>query len=143
MTTTFNTMPPSALHRPFVRHSIIGVLTTALVLLATACSLVKLGYGQASGLAYRWLDHYVDFDNEQSIKVRSALDDTLAWHRRTQLPDYVQLLARAEAEVAGDATPECICAWAGELRSRIEPVLQYVAAAIAHGARPLVAAHVP
>src|SRR5436190_7514534 len=137
MTTTFNTMPPSALRRPFVRRSIIGALATALVLATTACSLVKLGYGQASGLAYRWLDHYVDFDNEQSIKVRSALDDTLAWHRRTQLPDYVQLLARAEAEVAGDATPERMCAWAGELRSRIEPVLQYVAPAIAEVARTL------
>lgn len=137
MTTTFNTMPPSALRRPVVRRSIIGVLAIALVLAATACSLVKLGYGQASGLAYRWLDRYVDFDNEQSLKVRDALDDTLAWHRRTQLPDYVQLLARAEAEVASDSTPERMCAWAGELRGRIEPVLQYLAPTIADVARSL------
>jgi len=137
MTTTFNTMPPSALRRPFVRRSIIGVLAFALVLAATGCSLVKLGYGQASGLAYRWLDRYVDFDNEQSIKVRHALDDTLAWHRRTQLPEYVQLLARAEAEVSSDATPERMCAWAGELRGRVEPVLQYLAPTIADVARTL------
>ena len=94
-------MPPSALRRPVARRSIIGVLATALVLATAGCSLVKLGYGQASRLAYRWIDRYVDFDNEQSLKVRNALDDALAWHRRTQLPDYVQLLARAEAEVAG------------------------------------------
>jgi len=137
MTTTFNTMPPSALHRPVVRRSIIGVLATALVLVATGCSLIKLGYGQASGLTYRWLDRYVDFDNEQSLKVRHALDEALAWHRRTQLPDYVQLLARAEAEVAADATPERMCAWAGELRSRIEPVLQQLAPTIADVARTL------
>jgi Family of unknown function (DUF6279) len=131
MTTTFNTMPPSALRRPFVRRSIIGALATALVLAATGCSLVKLGYGQASGLTYRWLDRYVDFDNEQALKVRQGLDDALAWHRRTQLPDYVQLLARAEAEAAADATPERMCAWAGELRSRMEPVLQQLAPTIA------------
>ena len=137
MTTTFNTMPPPALRRRSVRHSIIGVLAIALVVAATGCSLVKLGYSQASGLAYRWFDRYVDFDNEQSLKVRHALDDTLAWHRRTQLPDYVQLLARAEAEVAGDATPERMCAWSGELRRRIEPVLQYHAPTFADVARTL------
>jgi len=137
MTTTFNTMPPSALHRPVVRRSIIGVLATAFVLATAGCSLIKLGYGQASSLTYRWLDRYVDFDNEQSLKVRPALDDALAWHRRTQLPDYVQLLARAEAEVAADATPERMCAWAGELRSRIEPVLQHLAPTIADVARTL------
>jgi len=137
MTTTFNTMPTSALRRPFVRRSIIGAVAMALVLATTGCSLVKLGYGQASGLAYRWLDGYADFDNEQSLKVRAALDDTLAWHRRTQLPDYVQLLARAESEVAGDATPERMCAWASELRARAEPVLQYLAPTIAQVGRTL------
>jgi hypothetical protein len=131
MTTTFNTMPTSALPRPFVRRSIIAALATSLVLALPGCSMIKLGYGQASGLAYRWLDRYVDFDNEQAQKVRSALDDTLAWHRRTQLPDYVQLLTRVEAEAAGDATPERMCAWAGEIRSRIEPVLQQLAPTIA------------
>jgi hypothetical protein len=142
MTTTFNTMPPSALRRRSVRRSIIGVLATALVLATTGCSLIKLGYGQASGLTYRWLDRYVDFDNEQSLRVRPALDDALAWHRRTQLPDYVQLLARAEAEVAADSTPERMCAWAGELRSRIDPVLQHLAPTIADVARTLSPAQV-
>jgi len=66
----------------------------------------------------------------------------LAWHRRTQLPDYVQLLARAEAEVAADVTPERMCAWAGELRSRIEPVLQQLAPTIADVARTLTPAQV-
>ncbi len=100
----------------------------------------RLGYGQASPLAFRWLDRYADFDDAQSLKVRAALDDALAWHRRTQLPDYVQLLARAEAEVAGDATPERMCAWAGEIRSRIEPALQYLAPTIADVALTLSAA---
>ncbi|MDQ6638093.1 MAG: DUF6279 family lipoprotein [Pseudomonadota bacterium] len=131
MTTTFNTMPPSALRRPFVRRSIIAALATALVLALPGCSLIKLGYGQASAFAFRWLDRYVDFDDAQSLRARTALDDAHVWHRRTQLPDYVQLLARAETEVAGEATPERMCAWAGEIRARIEPVLQYLAPAIA------------
>ena len=142
MTTTFNTMPPSALRRPVVRRSIIGVLATALVVATTGCSLIKLGYSQASGLAFRWLDGYADFDNDQSLKVRAALDDTLAWHRRTQLPEYVQLLARAEAEAVADATPERMCAWAAEMRGRIEPVLQHLAPTIADVGRTLSPAQV-
>ena len=103
----------------------------ALMLALPGCSFVKLGYEQAGPLAFRWLDGYVDFDDAQSLRVRAALADALAWHRRTQLPDYLQLLARAEAEVLGDATPERMCAWSGEIRSRIDPILQYLAPAIA------------
>ena len=131
MTTTFNTMPTSALRRPVVRHSIIAALAFLIAVVLPACSFVKLGYGQASPLAFRWLDRHVDFDDAQSLKVRTALDDLVAWHRRTQLPDYVQLLARAEAEVVGDATPERMCAWAGDIRSRMAPVLQSLAPTIA------------
>ncbi len=137
MITTFNTMPTSALRRSFVRRSIIAALATALLVMLPGCSLITVGYGQASSLAFRWLDRYVDFGNEQSLKVRAALDDALAWHRRTQLPDYVQLLARAETEIAGDATPERMCAWAGELRNRVEPLLQYLAPTIAEVALTL------
>jgi uncharacterized protein DUF6279 len=131
MTTTFNTMPTSALPRPAGRSRIIAALAVALVLALGGCSLLKIGYGQASPLAFRWLDGYVDFNDAQSLIARTALDDALAWHRRTQLPDYVQLLARAEAEVLADSTPERMCAWAGEIRDRIEPVLLHLAPAVA------------
>ena len=114
--------------RPAARSWIIAALAVVLVL--AGCSLVKLGYGQASPIAFRWLDRYVEFDDAQSLRARTALDDAMAWHRRSQLPDYVQLLARAEAEVLDDATPERMCAWAAEIRNRIDPVLQYLAPAI-------------
>jgi len=131
MTTTFNTMPTSALRRLLVRRPIIAAAAVALALALGACSMIKLGYGQAAPLAFRWLDRYADFDDAQSLRVRSALDETLAWHRRTQLPDYVQLLARAEAEIEGEATPERMCAWGDEIRSRAEPLIDHVAPVVA------------
>jgi len=130
MTTTFKTMPTSKWPRPAGRSRIIAALAVALVLAVSGCSLLKLGYGQASPLAFRWLDRYVDFDDAQWLRARSALDETVAWHRRTQLPDYVQLLARAETEVLSDTTPERMCGWAAEIRGRIDPVLQFLAPAI-------------
>jgi hypothetical protein len=124
MITTFNPMPTPELRRPVVRRSIIAALATALIVALPGCSMVKLGYEQAGTLAFRWLDRYVEFDDAQSLRVRRALDDTLAWHRRTQLPEYLQLLARAEAEVVGEATPERMCAWAADIKGRVEPILQ-------------------
>jgi hypothetical protein len=130
MTTTFNPMPTSRWTRPARRFSIIAALGMAIVVVLGGCSLFKLGYGQASPIAFRWLDRYVDFDDAQSLRARSALDEALAWHRRTQLPDYLGLLARAEVEVLDDATPERMCAWAADIRGRLDPVLQFLAPAI-------------
>ena len=95
----------------------------ALVAVLGGCSLVKVGYGQAGSFAFRWLDGYVDFNDAQSLRVRSALDEFFAWHRRTQLPDYAEVLARAQAEVVADVTPERMCTWAGEFRSRVDAAL--------------------
>jgi hypothetical protein len=142
MTTTFNPMLPSVLPRGRARSPIIAALSLALLLALTACSMLKLGYSQASPLVYRWLDGYVDFDDAQADRVRAALDDAMAWHRRSQLPGYVELLVRAEAEVVGDATPERMCAWGRELRGRIDPVLQYLAPTIAEVALTLTPAQV-
>ncbi len=142
MTTTFNTMLPSALPRARARSPIIAALSLALLLVLAGCSMLKLGYTQASTLVFRWLDGYVDFDDAQADRVRAALDEAMAWHRRSQLPDYVDLLVRAEAEVIGDATPERMCDWGRELRARIDPVSQYLAPTIAEVALTLTPAQV-
>ena len=111
---------------PLARRSspIIAALFGLAIVLLGGCSLVKLGYGQASPFAFRWLDGYVDFDDAQSLRVKSALDDWFAWHRRTQLGDYADLLARAQLEVAGEVTPERMCTWAGDVRTRVETALE-------------------
>jgi len=130
MTTTFKTMPTFVLPRPARRSSIIAALVVLLAAALSGCSLLQLGYGQLDTILFRWLDRYVGFDDAQSLRARTALDEALAWHRRTQLPDYVQLLGRAETEVVADSTPERMCAWANEIRGRLDPILQQLAPAI-------------
>jgi len=130
MTTTFKTMPTFALPRPARRSPIIAALVVLLAVALSGCSLLQLGYGQLDTILFRWLDRYVGFDDAQSLRARTALDEALAWHRRTQLPDYVQLLGRAETEVVADSTPERMCAWANEIRGRLDPILQQLAPAI-------------
>jgi hypothetical protein len=130
MTTTFSTMPPPDSRRRS-RLPIIAALLVAMLALSACGIAVRLGYNQGPSLAFRWLDSYVDFDDAQSLRVRSGLDEWFAWHRRTQLPDYAELLARARAEVVDPVTPERMCAWGRDLRARIEAGLEHAAPVLA------------
>ncbi len=100
--------------QPLFRALIIAALCAAL----GACSALRIGYSQAPDLAYWWLDGYVDFNGDQTPRVREALKQWFAWHRRTQLPDYAAQLARAQAELAADTTPARACEWQGEAIKR-------------------------
>ncbi|MCE9657444.1 MAG: DUF6279 family lipoprotein [Burkholderiales bacterium] len=104
----------------------------ALTALLSGCSVaLKIGYNQGPSLAFRWLDGYVEFDDAQSLRVRNALDDWFAWHRRTQLPDYADLLARAQTEMQSAATPERMCTWSNDLRARFDTALERAVPALA------------
>jgi Family of unknown function (DUF6279) len=118
MTTMFNDMP-----RSFQRYGIIALLVVALAQLG-ACSALRFGYNQASELAYWWLDGYVDFNDVQGPRVRQALLQWHGWHRRTQLPDYVALLARVQAEASGSTAAERLCALWQDTRARIDVALE-------------------
>jgi hypothetical protein len=100
------------------KSAIIGLGLLALLLLG-GCSAVRIGYNQAPTLAWWWLDGYMDFDADQAPKVKDALNQWFAWHRATQLPDYADLLAAAQAQVLRPATAQQVCSWAEDLRSRL------------------------
>ncbi|MEO8805098.1 MAG: DUF6279 family lipoprotein [Burkholderiaceae bacterium] len=109
--------PPPATRGHRFKSRIIAALCGAALLLS-GCSALRIGYSQAADLAYWWLDGYADFDGEQTRRVRDALAQWFAWHRKTQLPDYAQLLVRAQAEVRADTTPARACEWQAELLKR-------------------------
>jgi Family of unknown function (DUF6279) len=113
MITTFRLM------RTFLTKAFIIVATSMALLLVAGCSMVRLGYAQAPHLAYWWLDGYYDFSESQQQKARDAIAAFFAWHRKTQLPDYAQLLDRAQTEVLRDTTPARICEWNDEIIKRL------------------------
>ncbi len=88
------------MHR-YVRHLIL-VLFAGLVL--HGCSAVRLGYGNADSLARWWMDQYLELSPEQDTLSRERLARLFAWHRKTQLPDYVALLHQGKAFAAGQPT---------------------------------------
>ncbi len=102
------------------RLRIIVVLLVLAPALLAGCSAVRFGYNQGPELLFWWLDGYADFDDAQSRLVRERLGQWFAWHRRTQLPDYAELLARMQREVLADTTPDRACRFWAELRERGE-----------------------
>lgn len=96
---------------------IMGVLS--LVVALAGCSAIKLGYNNLAEVAYWWLDGYLDFDSDQTPRVREDLARLHAWHRANELPRLSELLLRAEQLAAGPVTPAQLCAFVPELRSRL------------------------
>jgi len=80
-------------------HRLFFVLVAGLLL--QGCSAVRLGYGNADSLARWWIDQYIDMSPEQDALVRERLARYLAWHRKTQLPDYASVLRQGQKFVAG------------------------------------------
>ena len=111
---------------------IIRLALLALAGLAfSGCSMVRLAYDQAPNLVYYWIDGYVDVNGEQTPPLRDAIDRWFAWHRRTQLPDYADLLARVQREVTESTTPAAVCAWQAEGERRLDTALEAAAPAAA------------
>ncbi len=122
-----------ALARTMVRTAgrarIIGLM--ALGALVAGCTMVRVGYAHADELAFRWIDGYVDFNDNQTPKVRAALTDLHRWHRRTQLPDYVAWLGGLGAMAQRNVTPEDVCKLNDEMQTRLKRVSDQAMPAVA------------
>ena len=104
---------------------IIGLLLgLGALLLLQACSAIKLAYNNAPQFGYFWLDGYVDFRDDQSIKTKDELDKLFAWHRAEELPKLADLLKKAQRLSAGDLTAQQVCGVYSEVRERINATVQ-------------------
>ncbi|HWT70809.1 MAG TPA: DUF6279 family lipoprotein [Oxalicibacterium sp.] len=67
-----------------------------LAALLLACSAARIGYNNGETISYWWLNSYVDFESEQKPWVKAHIDELFAWHRKTQLQQYVKLISRLQ-----------------------------------------------
>jgi hypothetical protein len=107
---------------PLVRqHALVSRIIGALLpLFLAACSTLQFGYQQADSLSYWWLDSYLDLESAQSPQVRADLTALHAWHRRHELPLYIELLQQMQRLASDSQTkPQQICALIPELRQRM------------------------
>ena len=99
--------------------AIISALLIVTLLLG-ACSSVRFGYSQAPNLIYWWINGYVSLNETQSTRLSRELNSWFDWHRRSQLPEYAALLARARLEAQEPVTAAQMCRWRGLVAQRLE-----------------------
>lgn len=90
-----------------------------LVCFAAGCSAVRLGYSNGESVVYWWLDGYVDFQAEQQPMVRKSIKSFFVWHRKTQLPEYAQLLGQWQQKLHHNVTPPEVAASYDDVRKRM------------------------
>jgi len=105
------------------RAAIIGTLWALLSLLLGGCSALRVAYNTGPQLAWWWIDGYVDFSRAQAPQVKAAIDRWFDWHRQTQLPAYVALLAAAQARAAEPLTAPAVCLWNTRIGEALAPAI--------------------
>jgi len=99
------------------------VVVTSVALLLTSCSSLRLGYNNADTLLVYGLDFYLELNDKQIRLAQERILALLAWHRQTQLPQYAQLLQRAQGTFSGEVSADDLLA----LRSEIDRQLLVLA----------------
>lgn len=79
-----------------LRIFLSGIIVLAFVIGVAGCSALRLGYANGDTLVYWWMDRYVGFSSEQTPWVKDEIAKFFDWHRRTELPDYAQVLTRTQ-----------------------------------------------
>jgi hypothetical protein len=95
MMQNFIMRPLNKFAQTFGNRLVIGLL----VVFLSGCSMARLGYNNGETVSYFWLNGYVGFDADQKPWIKKELANLFAWHRRTQLPEYLPLLEQAKKRV--------------------------------------------
>lgn len=90
------------------------------VVLLSACGLVRTGYEQLDTITYWWMDRYLDFNDAQARAVKADLKVLHDWHRTAELPTYADLLADLQRMAKSDVSPVAACDVITRVRDRFE-----------------------
>jgi hypothetical protein len=102
--------------RPYRAFTVAAVLLFSLLL--ASCSVVRLGYNHGESLTYWWMNSYVDFDSDQTPWVKKSIEQFFAWHRKTQLKDYVAFLTSSQKRIQQRVSKQDVLANYNELKKR-------------------------
>ena len=119
-------MSNKKLHSPnsLLHYSKLLVLIGVFAILQ-GCSTIKVGYNNATSLAYWWLDGYADFSDAQYSVAHDELDRLQKWHRAVELPKIAALLQKMQPLLTNDVTPAQVCEALAETRARMDAVTVY------------------
>jgi hypothetical protein len=79
----------------------IWILLLLASLVLAGCG-VRSAYNNLDWLLMRWINGQISLNADQELSVRTALDDKLLWHCRSELPLYAEFLRGVESDVAAN-----------------------------------------
>ena len=82
------------------------ILVVVMIGFLAACSLSTVAYNNAVPLLSWFIDDYFDLQDEQRDFAKGRLANLLAWHRKSELPEYRRLLEDAIRRSHGPVTGE-------------------------------------
>lgn len=111
---------------------LLALLTVVGLLGASGCTAVKLGYQTMPTWSYFQLDRYWNLDSAQGELVKARLESFHDWHRATELPQYVRLLAGVKEKLrAGPVDPAEVARWREAAEGRWATMAQIAAPKLA------------
>jgi hypothetical protein len=123
-------------------RALLVTLALASTLALGACGLVKVGYRNGDIVGVWWLDRYLDLSGDQKDFVKPRLHQLLAWHRRTQLPDYATFGAELQDKAMGEVTASEVTGFADSMRRRATTTVEHALPDLADLALQLTPANV-
>jgi hypothetical protein len=99
----------------------------ASLLLAAGCAMVQMGYTHLDTLAAWKADEYFDLDPQQKQEFRVRFDRLHEWHRREQLPEYVQFLTETKSRLSRQPAREDVVWFAEGLKARYRAIARRAA----------------
>lgn len=93
----------------FSRNRLAHIICALFVLLLSGCSAVKVAYNNAPTLTYWWMDTEFNFNDSQTQSLKDKLAAFHLWHRKQELPQYLETLRQLQALMNGPATSEQVC----------------------------------
>ncbi|MEM7407059.1 MAG: DUF6279 family lipoprotein [Pseudomonadota bacterium] len=81
-----------------------GAVVSAIVMILAGCSAAGLVYNQADWLVTDYIAELAEFDNTQRNALQERLAAVHSWHRRSELPQYAELIGDTLDYVADGLT---------------------------------------
>lgn len=103
----------------------------ATCLAATSCSMARFGYDTLPTWAQWQAQRYFDLDEEQRELVGRHLDELHRWHRRSQLPQYVEFLREVDDGLRSPVDASAIGRWRDRIGEAWTPVAERLAPGLA------------
>ena len=105
-------------------RAVTAGLLAVLAIVVVGCSTIRIGYHQAHTIIGYMTNDYLDLDPAQEQDFRRRLDPLLAWHRRTQLPDYARFLTEARTRLERGPAPADVTWFVDGIRDRYRTLVR-------------------